>query len=207
MTFDEAMYQVLQTRRYDMLTGRRVDIWRVIGEWLERLIINILNRLNLPDFGGESWDGGIGIIALVFSVVGAIAVIVAGIVLWRTYKNKRREVRHDLFDIFEELSQKKYTVAELINLSQTAGDKRISVRYRYIAVLLALDERAIIRISPSATNRIILREIQHTAPALAQSFVQVAEVFHQVWFGYKNVDDTGFENFTEAVSNIIGDAQ
>jgi len=200
MTFDQAMYEVLQDRRYTALRRQRPEAVREVTDSIWESIIRFLENLNLPNFFGADMGEGARAIALVFAVVGIILVIVAAFVLLRTFKQSRQE--YELHDIFEELSNKKYTVNELINLSQTAENQRLAIRYRYIATLLALDERGIITISPSATNRIILQEIKNAAEHLTPFFVEVAEGFHRSWFGYKDVD---FEEFVGAVSGIVSE--
>ena len=206
MSFDDAMFEVLQGRRYDILMGRRVDIQRVIAAWFERLIISILERIHLGDFEGISRER-LGIIATIFAMIGVVIIVVAVVVLFRLLRRSRQNMVHDLSDIFEELSRRSYTVDELLQLSQSAQDRRLAVRYRYIAALLALNERDIIRISPSATNRLILREIQSAAPGLVSAFSQVVDVFHLVWFGHKQVSDEVFIKFAHAIHTLIEDNQ
>lgn len=203
MNFNEAMYEVLQTRRYDVLTGRRLDIWRTIGSWFEELVIWIVERLNLPNIDAYGLGDGVRTVAIVFAIVGLVLVVVAGVVLVRTFLRGKQQVNHDISDIFAELTQKNYTVSELLTLSQTAENKRLAVRYRYIAVLLALDEKDIINISPSATNRIILMEIQAAAPNFAIMFNDIADMFHKAWFGKKTVTDEDFGGFVNAVDHIV----
>jgi len=206
MLFDDAMYEVLQTGRYDFLTGRRADIGTVLGDLFERIIFSFFEWLNL-DALSINVPGGFNIntIATIFAVVGLIIIAITMVILYRALSRPRQDVDYDLSDIFEELANRNYTVEELLNISQTAGDRRISVRYGYIAVLLALDEKEIIRISPSATNRIIFREIKNAAPGLANPFLQVVDVFHLSWFGYKNVDDEDFLNFSGVVSALVNE--
>jgi CDP-glycerol glycerophosphotransferase (TagB/SpsB family) len=116
----------------------------------------------------------------------------------------RKQVKHDLSHMFEELAQKNYTVAELLTLSQNADDRRIAVRYRYIAALLALNERNIIHINPSATNALILQSLQANRPALANPFTHMMHVYHLSWFGYKEIDEKGFSLFCEAGDVLMG---
>jgi len=210
MSFDDAMHEVLQTSRYDLLMGRRVDAGTWFSDLFARIIINLLERINISALSINATGGAnINTIATIFAVVGLIIVVVTGVVLYRTLMRAKQNMDYDLSDIFEELAHRHYTVEELLHLSHTASDRRISVRYSYIAALIALDEKEIIRISPSATNRIILQDIQRAAPDLVSPFSRLVDVFHWSWFGHKAVGDEDFLNFSGAVDTLVskvGDA-
>ena len=198
MNFYDAMHEVLETSRYDFLTGRRVDIREAFWDFIERILSWIFGNLsfNLPD--GEG--GAVGLIVAVFTIIALILVVIAAWVLVRNMR-RREVVRHSLSDIFEEL--KSHTVAELLQLADTAENRRITIRYKYIAVILSLNENDIITIEPSHTNAIILRQIKTTAPALAESFAYVMEAFHLTWFGHKNLADEAFAEFNAAVNRAV----
>ena len=198
--FDIALYEVLQRSRYDGLMGRynieENDPFDFLNSILERLPdIN----LNISD----DYSYNQSIIGTIFVVIGVILAVVALVVLIRTFMYNRKVAKYDLSDIFEELTNRNLTVADLINLSQTAANKRLAVRYRYIASLLALDESNIIQIRPSATNAIIFNEIKNTKPELANAFYHTMDVFQRTWFGYKNITDEEFFSFANAVTVLI----
>jgi len=200
--FYDALNEVLATSRYDRLTGRRISLREMVSEWFDDLLYRIFSGLNIniqPSDLGYNLD----IIALVFVFIGIILVVVAGVLLYRTYKRRNRIQHHDLSDIFEELTRKNYSVAELITLSENAGDRRLAIRYRYIAALLALNEKHIIEIKPSATNALILRQVKDATPTLLAPFECTADVFHRAWFGYKSINDDVYEDFTKAVDTMV----
>lgn len=200
------MNEVLATSRYDRLTGRRVDIREIIREWLQDALYRLFSRLNI-NIGTPEFRYNLDVISTTFVIIGIILVIVASIVLYRTFRKRKQVKYHDISDIFEELAKKNYTVSELIDLSQNADNRRLAIRYRYIAVLLSLNEKQIIEITPSATNGLILHQIKAAAPTFLPPFECTADVFHRAWFGYKNIDDGLYNNFTNAVDYIInGDA-
>ncbi|MCL2841499.1 MAG: DUF4129 domain-containing protein [Defluviitaleaceae bacterium] len=205
MSFDEALYEVLQTSRYDRLTGRNMSIQQIFLEWLDRLILWFFDQFDFafPD----TPDINTGAVATVFVVIGGIIVLVTGFVLLRSLFRSRIIEAYDLQDIFEELTNKKYTVADLMELSEKSENRRFAIRYRYIAVLLSLNERQIIRIEPSATNAIILRQIKDSAVKFVSPFSQVADVFHRSWFGHKHVSDDVFQGFISAVDTLVRSEQ
>ncbi|MCL1844791.1 MAG: DUF4129 domain-containing protein [Defluviitaleaceae bacterium] len=199
MSFYEAMHEVLLTRRYDFLMGRRVDIRQRFWELIERIFDWLFDNV---DFSMPSGTGGnTELIATIFSVVAVIIVAVALFVLVRAWLRSRVPYEHTLEDIFEEM--RTHTVAELLQLSQDTSDIRTAVRYKYIAAILSLNERDIIEIKPSATNAIILRQIRTAAPALSAPFSQIAHAFHLAWFGHKNLSVSDLEGLNAAVSEVI----
>ena len=86
------------------------------------------------------------------------------------------------------------------NLS-TAGDYRNAVRYLYLASLLRLDERGLLRYDRSRTNREYLRSIDEK-PELASNLKDVIDVFDEVWYGYQPLDKSSYEHFVDRVSDL-----
>jgi len=202
MTFYEAMNEVLQTSRYDWLTGRRVDIRTLIWEWIDRLLDSIFSNWDF-EFPTPQLGYDFGVLSFIFMLIGGVLLVVAVVVIFRVILRRRKKEYYDLSDIFEELSKKNYSVSDLIDLSDTALDRRLAIRYRYIAALLHLNEEHIIEIKPSATNAKILAQISETQPSLFPVFKDTADTFHRGWFGYKNVDDDSYHNFATAIKSIL----
>lgn len=197
--FDDAMREVLSQSRYDRLTGRALDLKQIVSDALMRILEFILKRLrfNLPDMGGFRTD----IYVYVFIAVGVLLLVVITGITLRLLARRRKAAVHDLSDLFEELAQKQYTVDELLRLSQArekVENLREAVRFRYIAVLVGLNERQVIFIEKSKTNAVLLAELNAAEPALAPVFSDVVDTFHHAWFGYKPV---AAERYTEFLKN------
>ena len=196
--FDDALYEVLGWRRYDRLMGRAVDVWGWIVARLEWLLIQIIDRLNFPD----DTEFNVGAIAMIFGIVGILLAITAAVIIIRSLIKNRMVKDYSLQEVFEELENRAYTVHELIALSDNVKEERYAVRYRYIAALLILGEKQIVKIEPSATNRIIENQIREHAPSLTPIFAQIAHTFHLSWFGYKQIGSENFERFSQAVREL-----
>ena len=201
LIFYEALADVLSWRRYDRLMGRTIDIWGWILERLEWLFYQIFSRLNFRD----DTDFNFNIIVTIFIIVGVVLVVVAAAIIIRSLIRNRLVKDYNLHDVFEELENRAYTVQELIALSDSINEERYAVRYRYIAALLILGEKQIIKISPSSTNRIIESQIRTHAPKLTPIFVQIANTFHLSWFGFKEVSKNDFENFRKAINDLMAE--
>jgi hypothetical protein len=189
MGFNETMQEILETRRYDRLMGRTRNIWASIADFIEGRVDALLRRLNITFPWGEN---DTSVIPLIFAIIGGVLFAVGLFVLIRMLIRVRRPKAHNLLGLFEGLTDKGYTVSDLLTMSNEAETQRLSIRYRYIAALLALDERQIIKISPSATNASILRIIKNEHPPLVKPFTDMANIFHLAWFGYKEIGDTDY---------------
>ena len=202
--FYEAMHEVLKTSRYDWLTGRRVPLRTRVMQWLDDLLGRLFSNINTDqNFAIDGASYNLSAIPIVFMVIGIILLVVAAIAVFRALRRSRMTEYYDLSDIFEELAQKNYSVTELIELSDNAQNRRLAIRYRYIAALLALNEKQIIEIKPSATNAIISRQIAESSPALAPVFERAADWFQRAWFGYKNISDIAYQDFASAIDSIL----
>ena len=201
--FEDALYEVLQGRRYDRLTGRAVDVPRIIAETIGDLVLRLLERLAINTGDGDGYN--LDVIIIIFSVVTGVLIAVAGLMFLISFLKRRKSNVHDLAEIFEELQQKRYTVADLLSLSQSyeSTSRRIAVRFRYIAALLALHEQQVIHIRPSSTNALILRELAAAAPDFREPFDYTADCFHRAWFGHKLVSDDVYARFVDSVKLLI----
>jgi hypothetical protein len=194
------MEEVLETHRYDFLMERRVSAGEAIGDFINNAIERLFELFSF-DMPFIISNEATGLIAVVFSFIAVVVTSVAIYVFIRTRMNSRHVIRHNLEDIFEEM--KHHTVTELLELSNKANDKRVAVRYKYIAVILSLNERNTIVIEPSATNAVILKQIKAAAPEFAIPFSNITEVFHYTWFGHKNLKEESFNDFNSTVNKVI----
>jgi hypothetical protein len=203
MNFQDSMSEVLKDRRYDSLMGRQEAV-NETGEAIANFINGVLERffdfLSF-DMPFSVSDNTVGMVAAIFSIAAIVVAAAAAYVFVSTRLRSGGTLSHALDDIFEEMKNR--TAAELIELSDNAENRRIAVRYRYMAVILSLNERHIIVIEPSATNALILKQIKDSAPQFADSFSRITEAFHYTWFGHKSLGDEGFSEFNSAVGEVI----
>lgn len=191
------MEAVLETSRYDALTGRGTA-WQ---ETIINFIIDTLDRI----FGNMVIPEGSSVnarwIGILLTVVIGILITVAAFIFYKMIKESRS--RKSYSDIYDEIVNKAYTAQELIELSKQSQDQRISVRYRYIAALLAMNQERIVKIEPSFTNAIIEKQIKKSKPELSEPFSQVADVFHRTWFGKKVISENEHEIYVKSSDTLI----
>ena len=199
--FDETMREVLRGAKYDKLTGRAIDFRKILTDLVQRVLEFIFSRLDirLPDWT----DYNTSLFLYIFIGIAAIILlaVVAAVIIIISKRRAKKEISHDLSDIFEEIERKQYTVAELFALSDgcaAESNYREAVRYRFIAILLSLNERRVIRIGRSKTNAQLVNELSFSAPALSDIFRETVHQYQLSWFGYK---ETGIERYGSYAKN------
>jgi len=85
--------------------------------------------------------------------------------------------------------------------SIAALDYRNAIRYQYLACLLSLDERGLLRYDRSLTNWEHLR-LTTSTPRLYQTLEPVVDMFDRVWYGFAEVDEAGYRSFLDSVDQL-----
>jgi hypothetical protein len=195
------MYEVLQTRRYDRLMGRTWDVFDTFADFIERMFGGLRDRTDLGFI--ETIIGAYMITRII--AYATIFIVIAGVVLAVIFIWRNRRVKmHSLHEIFEDLAQNDYTVESLLHMSDTAQYLRDAVRYRYIAVLLALDEGGALRLRPSMTTKVIMNELATSQKSLCPLFLKITYTYHLAWFGQKEIAD--IDAYTETCGTLIAAA-
>ncbi|MBX7213754.1 MAG: DUF4129 domain-containing protein [Thermoflexales bacterium] len=130
----------------------------------------------------------LGNIILVVVAVVAIALVLAAVVAFLRGRIRREKT--------VAASSTPQTDAVLVEATQHAddGDMREAMRKLYLATLTLLDERGILILDPSRTNREILRALG-SRPALQDSLLPVVDTFDPVWYGHKPLVRERFDAF------------
>lgn len=85
--------------------------------------------------------------------------------------------------------------------AMTSGDYRAAIRYLYLASLLLLDERGVIRFDPSLTNTEHLRQITGQTPVRGL-LENIVTIFDRVWYGFAPVDDRLYRHFQQLIDQL-----
>lgn len=205
--FYEAMLEVLERPEYDILTGRTVDYQQIIMEAIGRAVISLFERINIrlpdsPEYNPEA-------LTYVFIVVAIFMLLSASMgVTYILIKRRGRKARQDAYSaaIFDDIASNRFSLSDLLRLSKEHADKsqlREAVRYNYIAVLVALNDKQTIKVDKSKTNAQLIRDMSQAAPALLDQFTQVVDIFQQTWFGKKNIDADRYRLFSAEAEAIF----
>lgn len=172
---------------------------RWLWGWIDRL---------LPDRGPVT---GTGLSRGLTTLVGWLVIIGAGLLLILVLGYWLRHLLGGLL--------RGHTVNEAVNgedglpasaaqarqqASQMAesGNYREAVRRLYLAALLRLRERELIRFDSSLTNQEVLARMQSNAPARAH-LEPVVDTFDRVWYGEQEPDAQTFESYSREIDALL----
>jgi hypothetical protein len=148
-------------------------------------------RINLPNISPDVAQ----IVMVVLAVVAVAAVLVY---LMRNLRQQSVSLP------FEQQSDDPTTTGDALQRAETEAtnrDYRSAIRYLYLACLLLLDERQIIRYDSSLTNREHVRQLREK-PHLQEGLRQIVKVFEDVWYGYAPVDEHLYQRFTQQIEQL-----
>lgn len=168
--------------------------WTDFWSWLGRLLESLLRRMPTPApaqaDGGSLWVAALGV------------TLVAGVLLYLTISLRRSVLRgaqassgdpedaltaRDAFDQAGELAR--------------GGDSRTAVRYLYLAALLWLDERRLLRYDRALTNREYL-ERARANPELLRRLQPIVSTFDRVWYGHATLSAEELGEYTRQVERL-----
>jgi hypothetical protein len=97
------------------------------------------------------------------------------------------------------------TSAEALASAQqlaAAGDYRSAIRELFLAAMIVLDERGLLRYDRSLTNRETLQRLARTNPELATNLGPAVEVFDRTWYGFAPIDAASFDAYRARVEAL-----
>jgi len=208
--FYNAMQEVLKRPRYDILTGRAIDHFQIIRdailETIGRALLNMLEgmQVNVPDMPDYNTQA-IATVFIIVTVVLLLIIIIAIILFVLRRRGKIAREEATLSSIFDDIANKRFTLADLLQISQEyakKGQYRDAVRHRYVAVLVALNDKQAIRVEKSKTNAQLSKEFKEAKPLLSEAFDSIIDIFQQSWFGMKPLDEIRYQDFTSFAERV-----
>ncbi|MCL2664670.1 MAG: DUF4129 domain-containing protein [Defluviitaleaceae bacterium] len=212
--FDRAMQDVLSRPRYNALTGRAIDVQKIISEMLYKFFDFLIDLFdfdlsNISDYNVELFKR-IFTAAAIIIAAGIVAAIL--IIIKKRLKNKTAAIdepfeHNNLFADFDEKNFDAYTADAIILSSKNFAEQkkwRDAIRYYFIAVLVDLYKRHIIQIKKSKTNGQLKIELNRAFPKIAEPFGILTELVHYVWFGNKEAGPAQYEYFIKNAEIVMG---
>lgn len=136
---------------------------------------------------------------IILMVIGVIAVTLFAASLFRTLQVQPAAVAtNDSEDSVPATSSAAHDRAET---AMSSGDYRAAIRYLYLASLLLLDERGVIRFSPSLTNIEHVRQITGQ-PQMRGLLEHIVSIFDRVWYGFAPVDADLYQQFQRLIDQL-----
>jgi Domain of unknown function (DUF4129) len=142
-------------------------------------------------------DGPIGLVVLAACV---LAGVVAGVYLIRAVRlSVTRESRIGSANLAErrERSERLWQTAQQL---AAAGQFAEAVRVVYLSALYALDERALLHVETSLTNREHARLLSQLHPSIGQAFADVVQQYDRLRYGRFEVTRSTFADLSELVA-------
>jgi hypothetical protein len=173
--------------------------------WWEQLLAPVLDQLSyfaalfvrtLVDAttGRAGWFG-VGVAAVCVLLVVAVGVyLVRAVRLSVTRDSRVGSVR--LADRRERSDRLWQTAQQLA----AAGDLAEAVRIVYLSALYALDERALLHVQSSLTNREHARQLSQLHPDVGQTFADVVHDYDRIRYGRFPVTETTFAELSNRVA-------
>jgi len=162
-------------------------LWDRFAEWLARQLARIgLRDVRLPDLSGLLTVVGVSVLAAVifFFVRGLRATLVSEV---------------DLGEHVDGIEMSSSAALRQAQQLAAGSDYRSAVRYLYLATVLALDERGLLRFDQALTNREVLRQ-SSTHQRLRSELTPVVETFDQVWYGMQPISDEQYRQYEQHVA-------
>ncbi|MCA1566870.1 MAG: DUF4129 domain-containing protein [Acidobacteria bacterium] len=178
-------------------------VWNKFREWLRGL---------LPESSpiGEEAAGTFSVVARLF--VFALTAAIVLYVLWKygaqllPRNRARKKVKSEARVVLGERLAPGQTPADLIEQAESlarAGDLRGAIRKAYIAVLVELGERRVLRLAAHKTNRDYLSALRRERAALYGDMQPLTHNYERHWYGFAPATDTDWRDFRSRCQQAI----
>jgi hypothetical protein len=150
----------------------------------------------------EGTAGALSVVARLF--VFALTAAVIGFVLWKygaqllPRNRAKKKTRSEPRVVLGERLAPGQTPADLISEAEAlarAGDVRGAIRKSYIAVLVELGERRILRLAAHKTNRDYLSAIRQERAALYGDMQPLTHNYERHWYGFAPATEADWHDF------------
>jgi len=179
------------------------QIWESILEWVRGLFKNRQPQRQ-SRFNPNQFSQNVELILKIALIVLAAVVlfIVIRLVIKRIYlpgKMKKSKIpkAHEFLENPESALEKMKSLMD-------KGLFNEAMRYLFVAVLLELHDRKIIKIEKWKTNRIYMREITASSPQLVPPMRELSAVFNGCCYGNRNIDEECMNTWLQFYRNEKG---
>jgi hypothetical protein len=194
----ERLRDILASPEYQV--DRAIPWWRqVFGPLLDLigyLLAHLVQTLADSAGGREGWLG--------LAVLGVCGVLLAGAVVYLLRAVRLSVVRETRL-VSASLSERRQRSDELWQSAQrlaAAGQGAEAVRKLYLSALYALDERALLHVERTLTNREHARRLNQLHPTLGLTFGEIVDRYDRVRYGSYVVAPEFFAELMELVARL-----
>ncbi len=198
----EIVNSILERREFQESKGQNPlveaigRIWEAIQEWVRELLKN-RNHNRGFQFNPELYSSPLQTILKILLVLIAVVLLffLIRLLIKRVYlphKIKKSQIPR-VYDYLENPNQ----AMGKFNSHMAAKEYSNAFRLLFIAVLLELNKRKIIKIEKWKTNRIYMREISLADAALASPMQEFSTLFNACCYGDKTIDEASVNKWLD----------
>jgi len=181
-------YQVDQSRPWwDAWLGPVFDLASYL---LARLV-----QIAGDAMSGRAGSFGIGVFGVCLALIAMVSVY-----LVRTVRLSVMRDSHVGLASLVERRQRSERLWQTAQQLAAAGKLAEAVRLLYLSALYALDERALLHVESSLTNREHARQLSRSHPDLGQTFFEVVERYDRVRYGRLPITESTFAELSGLVA-------
>lgn len=202
--FDNAVEQALKHSKYNILTGRVVDIRQYLTDIIVNFIKKLLDMLNIDIPIGQMNEVNAAVY-IFLAVVGILLIVIIGVLVSIFLRRRRKVQSSEIWDLMSDM-EGSFEHRDLVARSNhyaSSGNYRESVRYRFIAMLMALHKHEILKVYKTKTNRQIMRDLKNAYPAFYKPFCGADHVFNITWFGNKAIEREALSEYCHEIDDLI----
>lgn len=195
----EALRGILSSEEFTAQPESRTSLLKLLADWLKAQVEKYLKNLKLPDEGLKKifgWNEISPGAQLALNIAGiAILVLFIGGLIYFIFRNLRfsRKLKQKEDALLLTQLKDPETVEQKAMEYYRQGDYRQGIRFLYIAFLLKLNERNVIRIDKAKTNRQYLNEILNSDFKACDLVRDFTGAFNDCWYGNKPIDSQSFD--------------
>lgn len=196
----EKIARILSTREFAK-GGKDSSLTDYLANWIKSIIEWIKDKLEgirLPDMNVNimpqtslSPGAAISLKITAAAIIAALIFLILFFILRRLRSSKKVKQEEDALLIYS-LKDPDLVLETALSFSKK-GDFRQGLRYLYISLILKFNERNIIHIDKSKTNRQYLQEIKNSSFGRYNDMAGFTRAFNDHWYGFKSIDAGVFE--------------
>lgn len=181
-------FQVDQSRPWwEQLLGPVFDL---IGYLVGRLVQMLADTTS-----GQEGNFGIGVLGVCLALIAAVVVYLVRSVRLSVMRDS--SVRSASLAERRERSERLWQTAQQL---AAAGQLAEAVRVVYLSALYALDERALLHVESSQTNREHARQLSRVHPDVGRTFNDVVDRYDRVRYGRIPITEATFSELSSLVA-------
>jgi hypothetical protein len=181
--------------------GPLASIWLRVGQWLDRLLRGLQ-----PDRSPAPLGRFVQVLVIAASAVAvAVMVVAASRGLFHTLVPAASAPGAPLLDHDSPLDapSARRRAADL----GARGAYRDALRYQFLAILLDLDARDLLRVDAAAAGRDLIRQARGRDRLLGDLLAEATRAFETVWFGHQPCEAADYAAMEALAARLAGRAE